>query len=85
MNEHSPTLPLESAYFTFGSNCLHVCPRILFPGNIPILHFNLCTKGRATSLWDDRVGFMQVCHLFWVYLYRFTTLRLCFWFYTSFV
>lgn len=91
MNKHSPTLPLwfikasKSAYFTFGSNCSHVCPRILLRRNIPILHFNLCTKRGATSLWDNKVTLTQVCHLFWVCLYTFTTLRLCFWFYIGFV
>jgi hypothetical protein len=68
-----------------GSNCSHVCPRILLPRNIPILHFNLCMEKGAAPLWDDRVGFMKVGHLFWVCLYMFTTLMLCFWFHTSFV
>jgi hypothetical protein len=76
---------LELAYFAFGFSCLHVYLRILLPGNIPILHFNLCMEGRTTPLWDDIIGLMQVCHLFWVFLYGFTTLRLCLWFYTNFV
>jgi hypothetical protein len=82
MNALQPCLceikALELAYFTFGSNCSHVCPRISLPGNIPILHFNSCMEGGATILWDDKVGLMYVCHRFWVCLYGFTTLKLCF-------
>jgi hypothetical protein len=76
---------LEGAYFTFGLSCSHVCPRILLPINIPILHFNLCIEGRVALLRDDKIGLVWVCHLFWVYLCGFTTLRLCFWYYTNFV